>query len=175
MRRLIHFESRHQPVASNTVFISRLTRNAFWSVAVVVASLLVGSWGYMYFENMRAVDAFANAAMILSGMGPLNPLLTDGGKIFASLYAIASGFLLLGLASLLLLPVFHRVLHRFHADEADFSDRPKPSPPPPPRASGPPQPPPLPLPRRWRLGPQPPPLPLGLSLRRPRCPPRPPR
>lgn len=119
MRRLIHFESRHQPVASKTVFLNRLTRNALWSVGVVVVSLAVGSWGYMYFEGMRGVDAFANAAMILSGMGPLNPLVTDGGKIFAAFYAIASGFLLIGLAGLIMLPIFHRFLHRFHIAESD--------------------------------------------------------
>lgn len=128
MRRLIHFESRHQPVASKTVFIDRLTRNALWSVGVVAVSLAIGSWGYMYFENMRGVDAFANAAMILSGMGPLNPLLTDGGKIFAALYAIASGFLLIGLAGLIMLPIFHRFLHRFHIADSD-SEEPSEAPP----------------------------------------------
>ena len=122
MRRLLSYENRGQPVASPEVFYSRVTRNALWSLAVVVLSLLVGSLGYMYFEGMRMIDAFANAAMILSGMGPLNPLVTDGGKIFAALYAIASGFLLLGLAGLMLAPVFHRILHRFHVDEADVAD-----------------------------------------------------
>jgi len=119
MRRIIHFETKRQPVASRTRFLSRIARNAIWSVVVVAASLVVGTWGYIYFEDMRTIDAFANAAMILSGMGPLTPLSTDGGKIFAALYAIASGFLLLGLASLMMLPVFHRILHRFHADEND--------------------------------------------------------
>lgn len=119
MRRLFHFESRHQPMASKSVFVNRLTLNAMWSVGIVVVSLLVGSWGYVHFEGMRGVDAFANAAMILSGMGPLTPLTTDGGKVFAALYAIASGFLLLGLASLIMLPVFHRIMHRFHVEEFD--------------------------------------------------------
>lgn len=128
MRRILNYENRRQPVASSAVFYSRITRNALWSFAVVVLSLLIGSLGYMYFEGMGAIDAFANAAMILSGMGPLNPLVTDGGKIFAALYAIASGFLLLGLAGLMLAPVFHRILHRFHVDEADIAEEPPPSP-----------------------------------------------
>lgn len=122
MRRLVTFENRRQPVASPAVFYSRVTRNALWSVIVVGLSLLIGSLGYMYFEGMRVIDAFANAAMILSGMGPLDPLLTDAGRIFAALYAIASGFLLLGLAGLMMAPVFHRILHRFHVDEADLED-----------------------------------------------------
>lgn len=127
MRRLLSYENRQQPVASPAVFYSRVTRNALWSLVVVALSLLTGSLGYMYFEGMRAIDAFANAAMILSGMGPLNPLVTDGGKIFAALYAIASGFLLLGLAGLMLAPVFHRVLHRFHVDESDLGEMPPPA------------------------------------------------
>lgn len=122
MRRLFHFESRHQPMASKSVFVGRLTRNALWSAGIISGSLLVGSWGYVYFENMRGVDAFANAAMILSGMGALTPLMTDGGKIFAALYAIASGFLLIGLAGLMLLPVYHRIMHRFHIEEFDDED-----------------------------------------------------
>lgn len=128
MRRILNYESRRQPVAPPVVFYSRITRNALWSLVVVALSLLIGSLGYMYFEGMRAIDAFANAAMILSGMGPLNPLITDGGKLFAALYAIVSGFLLLGLAGLMLAPVFHRILHRFHVDEADIDENPPPAP-----------------------------------------------
>ena len=82
----------------------------------VVLALAVGMAGYMAFEGMGLIDAFANAAMILSGMGPLTPLNSDGGKIFAGLYAIASGLLFFGIAGLVLAPVFHRLLHRFHVD-----------------------------------------------------------
>ena len=119
MRRLFQFETRKQPVASQNVFVSRLNRNAISSAAIVAVSLVVGTCGYVYFENMRTVDAFANASMILASMGPLNPLLTDGGKIFAALYAIFSGFLLIGISTLMLAPIFHRILHRFHVDEHD--------------------------------------------------------
>ena len=119
MRRLFQYETRKQPVASQNVFVSRLTRNAISSAVIVAVSLVVGTCGYVYFENMRTVDAFANASMILASMGPLNPLLTDGGKIFAALYAIFSGFLLIGISTLMLAPIFHRILHRFHVDEHD--------------------------------------------------------
>jgi putative Mn2+ efflux pump MntP len=119
MRRLFQFETRKQPVASRNVFVNRLTRNAISSAAIVAVSLVVGTCCYVYFENMRTVDAFANASMILASMGPLNPLLTDGGKIFAALYAIFSGFLLIGISTLMLAPIFHRILHRFHVDEHD--------------------------------------------------------
>jgi hypothetical protein len=119
MRRLFHYETRKQPVASRNVFFNRLTRNAVYSAAIVATSLVAGTCGYVYFENMRTVDAFANASMILASMGPLNPLITDGGKIFAALYAIFSGFLLIGISTLMLAPIFHRILHRFHVDEHD--------------------------------------------------------
>lgn len=122
MRRLVTFENRRQAVASPAVFYGRVTRNALLALGVVAVSLLIGSLGYMHFEGMGLVDAFTNAAMILSGMGPLNPLITDAGKIFAAIYAIASGFLLLGLSGLMLAPVFHRILHRFHVDEVDLED-----------------------------------------------------
>ena len=119
MRKLFNYEKRRDAIASKSVFLSRLARNGVLSLVVVVASLLLGSSGYMFFEHMSAIDAFANAAMILSGMGQLNPLTTDGGKIFASLYAIASGLLLFAIAGLMLAPVYHRVLHRFHVEEDD--------------------------------------------------------
>lgn len=125
MRRILHFESRRQPVASQSVFLGRLTRNAVYSVGFVALSLLVGTLGYIYFENMRTIDAFANASMILASMGPLTPLMTDGGKIFASLYAIFSGFLLIGISTLMLAPVFHRILHNFHVDDSDVDEPPK--------------------------------------------------
>ena len=119
MRRILHYESRRQPVASQSVFLGRLTRNGVYSVALVVISLLVGTLGYIYFENMQTIDAFANASMILASMGPLTPLTTTGGKIFASLYAIFSGFLLIGISTLMLAPVFHRILHCFHVEDGD--------------------------------------------------------
>lgn len=119
MRRLLSFESRRQPVASRSAFAGRLTRNALYSLIFVSVSLFVGTCGYIYFENMRTVDAFANASMILASMGPLTPLMTDGGKIFASFYAIFSGLMLIGISTLMLAPVFHRILHRFHVDEHD--------------------------------------------------------
>ena len=119
MRHLFHFEQRNEALASPTTFSSRLTRNAKWALGVIVASLAVGMAGYMGFEHMGVVDAFANAAMILSGMGPLTPLLTVGGKIFAGLYAIASGLLLFAIAGLILAPVYHRILHRFHVEDQD--------------------------------------------------------
>lgn len=125
MRRLLTFEGRHEPLASRSVFLGRLTRHGVYSVLFISASLLVGTCGYIYFEGMRPIDAFANASMILASMGPLSPLVTDAGKIFASFYAIFSGLLLIGISTLMLAPVFHRVLHRFNVDETDVDPAPR--------------------------------------------------
>ncbi len=72
--------------------------------------------GYHYFEAMDWIDAFANAAMILSGMGPLEPLKTAGGKLFAGCYALYSGLALIAATGVLFGPIVHRVLHRFHME-----------------------------------------------------------
>lgn len=116
MRKLFNYEKKREAVASKSVFYSRLTRSAVWSLGVVTGSLLLGSWGYMYFEGMSGIDAFTNAAMILSGMGQITPLQITGGKVFASFYAIASGLLLFAIAGLMLAPIYHRILHRFHVE-----------------------------------------------------------
>jgi hypothetical protein len=88
-----------------------------------VVSQLLGMAGYSYFENMSVVDAYANAAMILSGMGPLAAPETTGGKIFAGSYALYSGLILILATGLVLSPVFHRVLHSFHVEDDDDERR----------------------------------------------------
>jgi hypothetical protein len=89
--------------------------------ALAIGGLAIGIAGYTYYEQMPLADAFANAAMILSGMGPLGELTTSGGKIFAGCYALLSGLLLIIATSFVLAPVFHRVLHHFHL-ETDRGD-----------------------------------------------------
>lgn len=87
------------------------------SSAVVGATVFVGMAGYHYTEHMSWLDAFANASMIASGMGPLAPLQTVGGKLFAGFYALFCGIILIAAAGLILTPVFHRALHTLHIDE----------------------------------------------------------
>ena len=86
--------------------------------------------GYRYFEGMGAIKAFGAAAMILGGMGPYSEPKTNGGEIFAGLYAIYCGLLLIGVTGLILSPVIHRVMHQLHlSDDDDASgDKPKPKP-----------------------------------------------
>jgi hypothetical protein len=117
MKRILHFETRRQPLAARQVYSARLMRHAYWGLGVVAVWLAVGMAGYMFFEPMGLVDSFLNASMILSGMGPVDTQLSTGGAIFAGIYAIISGILIIGVAGLVLAPVFHRLLHKFHVDD----------------------------------------------------------
>jgi hypothetical protein len=123
MRHLFHFESREQPLAAPRSFAMRLLGNALWSLAIIVIWLIIGMAGYSGFEGMSAVDSFVNAAMILSGMGPVQTLNTEGGKIFAGLYAIISGIVIFGVAGIALAPLYHRMLHRFHLQDDEAASR----------------------------------------------------
>jgi len=87
------------------------------SSAVVGATVVAGMAGYHFTEHMSWLDAFANASMIASGMGPLAPLASVGGKLFAGFYALFCGIVLIAAAGLILTPVFHRALHTLHIDE----------------------------------------------------------
>ena len=114
------YENRTKPLLSRQKFYHRLARSAVLALSVVVGSLLVGMAGYHIFENMSWVDAFANASMILSGMGPLGELKTTGGKIFAGCYALFSGLAFITIAGVVLGPFIHRLFHRFLlADDQD--------------------------------------------------------
>ena len=79
-------------------------------------SLAVGMCGYHFLERLPWIDALLNASMILGGMGPVDPLKTSAGKLFASFYALYSGLAIISVAGLLLAPVVHRLLHKFHVD-----------------------------------------------------------
>jgi hypothetical protein len=97
-------------------FLERVARSGLAALAAVVFSLAVGMAGYHWTEGMPWIDAFVNAAMILSGMGPVGDLHTVGGKVFAGCYALYSGLALITIAAILLAPVVHRFLHRFHIE-----------------------------------------------------------
>jgi hypothetical protein len=89
------------------------------SQLLAVLSLLVGISGYMHYENLAWRDAFLNAAMLLGGMGPVNPPVTDGGKLFAGFYALYAGLVFLIVVGIMLAPILHRLLHQFHWEEDD--------------------------------------------------------
>ena len=112
--------SAHQPpLAPAEVFRGRLVRHSVAGLGVLALSLLIGVGGYHWVAKLGWLDALLNASMILSGMGPVDPLATPAAKLFASFYALFSGVVFLGVASIVFAPVVHRMLHRFHIDDSD--------------------------------------------------------
>jgi len=107
-------EKRHEPLAPRFEFIIRVVRFVGVGLFLITVALGIGMLGYRYFEGMSWVDAFANAAMILSGMGPFGPLTTKGGKIFAGFYALFSGLAFISIIGLIFVPVVHRFIHKYH-------------------------------------------------------------
>jgi hypothetical protein len=110
------YEGKQVPLAPRRVFLRRVARNFLIGQVLVAISLAVGMAGYGYFEGMGWADAFVNAAMILSGMGPMGDLKTTGGKVFAGFYALYSGLALILIVGIMLGPVVHRLLHTFHVE-----------------------------------------------------------
>ena len=108
------FEHHSKPLISRRAFAKRIFLWFSITCTLTALSLIAGIYGYHHYEDMSLIDATLNAAMILGGMGPVDTLHTDSGKIFASLYALYSGLFLVICGGLLLAPVFHRVLHIFH-------------------------------------------------------------
>jgi hypothetical protein len=112
------YEHRFKALPSRKKFYHRLARSAVLGVSVLVGSLLIGMVGYHGFEHLGWIDAFSNASMILSGMGPLGELKTNGGKIFAGCYALFSGVAFLTSIGVVFTPIYHRFLHKFHLETA---------------------------------------------------------
>ena len=110
------FETRRQPIVSRRKFIVRMAIAIGLWIVLTLLGLAIGIAGYAGFEGMSFVDAYVNAAMILSGMGPLGELKTTAGKIFAGSYAILSGLIIVIATGFVLAPIFHRILHRFHVE-----------------------------------------------------------
>lgn len=111
------YESKTKHPLSRGDFLQRLAQHVLLAAVLLIGSLGVGIWGYRHFEQLSGIDAFLNAAMLLGGMGPVNPPLTTAGKLFAGCYALYAGLVFIVTAALVFTPIVHRVLHRFHWDE----------------------------------------------------------
>lgn len=108
------FEHHRAPLLPLRAFYVRVARGSVVGLAIVLASLGLGMAGYHYLEKLAWLDAFVNAALILSGMGPLAPLQTPAGKLFAGCYALFSGLAFITTMGVVFAPVFHRFIHKFH-------------------------------------------------------------
>ena len=108
------YETRAQPPLPRPRFLRRLWLHALAALGLVLGSLVIGMAGYMYFEHLAWRDAFLNCAMLLGGMGPVDAPRSNGGKVFAGLYALYAGLVFLITVGVVLAPILHRMLHKFH-------------------------------------------------------------
>ena len=116
-----HLEAKRQPLLSPQAFARRFVRFALLAVGIIAVSLAIGIAGYHYFEHLSWSDSLLNASMILGGMGPVDRPQTLDGKLFASFYALFAGIVFLISVGVLLAPILHRFMHRFHL-ELDVND-----------------------------------------------------
>jgi hypothetical protein len=115
------YEKRTQPLLPRNQFLLRLLNHFLTGFGILMISLGIGVLGYHGFEKLTWLDALLNASMILGGMGPVNPVLSIGGKVFASCYALFSGMVFLGIIGIIIAPIIHRFLHFMHLDDVDQS------------------------------------------------------
>jgi hypothetical protein len=116
------YERYDQPMLSRGAFVVRLAKHFLLTLGVLAVWLIVGIAGYGLLGHLSLVDAFLNAAMIAGGMGPVDVLTDNSAKVFAGMYAIVSGVVIIGAAGVVLTPVLHRVLHALHVDVGDDDD-----------------------------------------------------
>lgn len=107
---------KYKKLPSKSKFIKRIVLSFSFTMLFLAFSIFIGMLGYHFFEDLPWLDSLLNASMILTGMGPVNKVITDAGKYFASFYAIYSGVAFLTSIAVMLAPIFHRFLHKFHLD-----------------------------------------------------------
>ena len=111
------YESKTHPLLSRKRFLRRVFLHMATALSLLLLSLLLGMWGYQYFEHLPWRDAFLNSSMLLGGMGPVDPPQSNGGKLFAGLYALYAGLVFLIVVGLVLAPLVHRIMHKFHLEQ----------------------------------------------------------
>ena len=111
------YEPKTHPPIPRIHFVRRVLRHIAAALALLLLSNMLGMAGYMYFEQLPWRDAFLNTAMLLGGMGPVDAPRTDGGKLFAGLFALYAGLVFLVAVALVFAPVVHRLMHKFHWEQ----------------------------------------------------------
>ena len=111
------YEHKKQPLASTSTFYRRVIRNLLVASVILLFFLLIGILGYHFLANAAWIDAIHNAAMILSGMGPVILIDSTAGKLFSSAYALFSGVIFIATIGFILAPAIHRLFHRMHIEE----------------------------------------------------------
>ena len=113
------FEHKSQPLLPQRAYYNRLVRSALAGLALVVPSMLIGMIGYHVLEGRTWLDAYLDAAMLMGGMGPVSTPVTEAGKIFAGTYAIFCGLVVILVAGVMMSPIIHRGMHRFHLEQEE--------------------------------------------------------
>jgi hypothetical protein len=115
------FERRNQRLLPRHLFFQRMARWGVAAAIVLLGSLAFGVCGYHFLESLPWIDSLLDASMILGGMGPVDPIRTTAGKLFASFYALYSGLAIIAVVGILIAPVAHRLFHKFHIETSDDS------------------------------------------------------
>ena len=110
------YEPRNHPLLSRARFARRVARHTSLALVFIAIALGIGIFGYHFIGHLSWIDSLLNASMILGGMGPVDQLQSSAAKLFASFYALFSGLAFIGIASLMVAPFAHRLLHRFHVE-----------------------------------------------------------
>ena len=108
------FEDAHRPLLSRQRFAARMAVSVLAAVFVNGVALGVGAIGYHSLEGLDWLDAILNAALVITGNGPVHPPHTPGGELFTVFYALPGVILFATVIGVILTPVFHRVFHGFH-------------------------------------------------------------
>ena len=117
------FEPRDAPLVPRAVFLRRLAVHGGYVVALLSFSMVLGTAGFHYLAGQAVIDGFLNSAMLLGGMGLVGDIQFTAGKLFASFYSLYAGLVFIGGSTILLAPVLHRFMHRFHLEDEDERDR----------------------------------------------------
>jgi len=112
------FEHHSKPLLPKREYYKRILRYSLFSILLIAGSLGIGILGYHYTNHLSWIDALVNASMILTGMGPVDLLVNDGAKYFASFYSIFSGVVFLSTVAVFLSPIVHRFLHKMHISDS---------------------------------------------------------
>jgi hypothetical protein len=111
------FEKRSESILPRSKFFIRMVKFTLLALFIIVISLFIGILGYTQIEHLTFIDAFLNAAMLMGGMGQVNVIHTEAGKVFAGVYALYCGFIVLVSVGIFFTPIFHRITHYFHMEK----------------------------------------------------------
>lgn len=117
--RKFRFENRKEKVATMRDFLKRLSRYALFAFVLILFSVTAGTVGYHFIGELKWIDSFHMACMILTGMGPTTEMKSDAAKVFSSLFALYSGVAFLSITAIFLAPIVHRFLHILHVEASD--------------------------------------------------------